>query len=50
MNPPRIQVNQTPETLSADNPWNTWQGDAEKAGWVVEYGDGKYYLSLIHIY
>ena len=43
MNPLRIQVSQTPETLSADNPWNTWQGDKEKAGWVVEYGDGKYY-------
>ena len=31
MNPLRIQVSQTPETLSADNPWNTWQGDKEKA-------------------
>lgn len=43
MNPLRIQVNHTPEVLSEDNPWNTWQGDEEKAGWVVEYGDGKYY-------
>ena len=43
MNPLRIQMNDTPSVLSQDNPWNLWQGDAEKAGWVVQSGTGKYY-------
>lgn len=43
MNPLRIQVGGTPSVLSADNPWNLWKDDPEKAGWVVQSGDGKYY-------
>ena len=43
MNPLRIQMNDTPSVLSEDNPWNLWQGDEEKAGWVVQSGAGKYY-------
>ena len=47
MNPLRIQVNQTPETLSADNPWNTWQGDAEKAAGLWNTGMGSITIPLI---
>ena len=43
MNPLRIQVNDTPSVLADGNPWNLWQGDEAKAGWVVQSGSGKYY-------
>ena len=36
MNPLRIQVSQDAGNTLGRQSWNTWQGDKEKAGWVVE--------------
>ncbi len=43
MNPLRIQVNSTPETLSSDNPAVLWEKDAEKSKWIVRTEDGIFY-------
>ena len=43
MNPLRIQVNTTPETLSEDNPAVQWEKDEEKSKWIVRREDGIFY-------
>ena len=42
VNPLRIQVSHTPSILAEGNVYNTWKKDPKKAGWTVDYKDGKY--------
>lgn len=45
VNPLRIQVKSSPSILSADNPYNLWKNDPQKAAWTLDWGEtsGKYY-------
>lgn len=44
INPLRIKVNNTPEKLSADNPYNIWKNDNDKSNddYVLKNGDDLY--------
>lgn len=43
VNPMRIQVSNTPSILAVGNLYNVWRKDPDKADWVVDYSDGKYF-------
>jgi uncharacterized lipoprotein YddW (UPF0748 family) len=43
VNPLRIQVSNTPSILAVNNVYETWKNDSEKAGWVVDFENGKYF-------
>jgi uncharacterized lipoprotein YddW (UPF0748 family) len=43
VNPLRIQVSNTPSILAVGNIYNTWKNDPEKADWVVDFENGKYF-------
>lgn len=43
INPLRIQIAGTPSILAEGNLYSTWRHDTTKPGWVVDYGNGKYY-------
>ncbi|MFU0833460.1 MAG: GHL10 domain-containing protein [Oscillospiraceae bacterium] len=43
INPLRIQISNTPSILAVGNIYNTWKNAPEKADWVVDFQNGKYF-------